>query len=60
MAWFYPEPTPRYGALREHISFYPGRVDAAWLDDELVSAQESDFYGGWISAGLIGSCSLRR
>jgi uncharacterized protein (DUF427 family) len=54
VAWFYPEPTPGYEVLREHISFYPGRVDAAWLDDELVSAQESDFYGGWISAGLIG------
>ena len=54
VAWFYPAPTPGYEALREHISIYPGRVDAAWLDDELVSAQESDFYGGWISADLIG------
>jgi uncharacterized protein (DUF427 family) len=54
VAWFYSEPRRGYEALREHISFYPGRVDAAWLDDELVSAQESDFYGGWISAGLIG------
>ena len=54
VGWFYPEPTRGYEALRDHISFYPGRLDAAWLDDELVSAQESDFYGGWISERLIG------
>jgi uncharacterized protein (DUF427 family) len=54
VAWFYPEPMRGYEALRHHISFYPGRLDEAWLDDELVSAQESDFYGGWISEGLIG------
>jgi uncharacterized protein (DUF427 family) len=41
-------------ALRDHVAFYPGRVDAAWLDDERVQAQQGDFYGGWITADLIG------
>ena len=41
-------------ALRDHLAFYPGRVDAAWLDDERVAAQEGDFYGGWITADLVG------
>ena len=35
-------------------SFYPGRADAAWLDDEPVQAQDGDFYGGWITSDLIG------
>jgi len=54
VAWTYPEPSPGYEALRDHVAFYPGRVDAAWMDDERVLAQEGDFYGGWITADLIG------
>ena len=54
VAWTYPEPFPGYDALKGHFAFYPGRADAAWLDEERVLAQAGDFYGGWISAGLIG------
>jgi uncharacterized protein (DUF427 family) len=53
-AWTYPEPSRTYAALRDHVAFYPGRVDAAWLDDERVVAQPGDFYGGWITADLVG------
>jgi hypothetical protein len=34
--------------------FYPGRVDAAWIGDERVQGQDSDFYGGWITTDLVG------
>ena len=54
VAWSFPEPTAGYEALRDHLAFYPGRVDAAWMDDEQVHAQEGDFYGGWITADLVG------
>jgi len=54
IGWTYASPSPGYEALRNHIAFYPGRVDGAWLDDELVEAQPSDFYGGWITADLVG------
>ncbi len=54
VGWTYPDPSPAYAALRDHVAFYPGRVDAAWLDDEPVEAQPSDFYGGWITADLVG------
>jgi hypothetical protein len=40
--------------LADHVAFYPGRVDAAWLDDERVLAQTGDFYGGWITTQLVG------
>ena len=40
--------------LAQHVSFYPGRVDAAWLDDERVVAQPGDFYGGWITSDVRG------
>ncbi|HUO69871.1 MAG TPA: DUF427 domain-containing protein [Solirubrobacteraceae bacterium] len=54
VGWCYPHPAPEYEALRDHVAFYPGRVDAACLDDERVHAQESDFYGGWITSDLFG------
>jgi uncharacterized protein (DUF427 family) len=54
VGWTYSDPTPGYEALRDHVAFYPGRVDAAWLGDERVYAQDGDFYGGWITRDLIG------
>jgi len=54
IGWTYADPSSGYEALRDHIAFYPGRVDAAWLDDERVTAQPGDFYGGWITADLVG------
>ena len=54
VGWFYPEPVKAYAALRDHVAFYPGRVDEAWVGDERVTAQDGDFYGGWITADLVG------
>ena len=54
VAWSYPEPTPGYEALRDHLSFYPGRVDACFVGDERVRAQEGGFYGGWITSEIVG------
>ena len=53
-AWYYPSPSAAFAALRDHVSFYPGRMDACWLDEERVQAQPGDFYGGWITADVIG------
>ncbi len=53
-AWTYPDPAPGYEALRGHVAFYPGRMDACLLGGERVQAQEGDFYGGWITADLRG------
>ncbi|MBA3747682.1 MAG: DUF427 domain-containing protein [Solirubrobacterales bacterium] len=52
--WTYREPVPAYAALRDHVAVYPGRMDACWLDEELVRAQEGDFYGGWITDDVAG------
>lgn len=54
IGWRYGDPAPGYGALAGAIALYPGRLEAAWLDDELVLAQPGDFYGGWISSDLVG------
>jgi uncharacterized protein (DUF427 family) len=54
VAWSYPEPSPGYEGLREHLAFYASRVDECWVDEEQVQAQEGDFYGGWRTANLTG------
>jgi len=53
-AWTYRAPVAAFAALRAHVSFYPSRMDACWLDDERVQSQDGDFYGGWITADLVG------
>jgi uncharacterized protein (DUF427 family) len=52
--WSYADPSPAYRSLQNYFAFYPGRVDACYLDDERVEAQEGDFYGGWITADIVG------
>lgn len=53
-AWVYPAPTGGYDALGGYLSFYPGRVDACFVDDERVRAQAGQFYGGWITSDVVG------
>ncbi len=53
-AWTYPEPSPRFAPIKDHIALYPGRMDACYVDDEKVQAQEGDFYGGWITSEIVG------
>jgi uncharacterized protein (DUF427 family) len=53
-AWCYPSPVSAYEALRDHVAFYPGRVDACYVDDEQVQPQAGDFYGGWITREIAG------
>lgn len=54
VGWTYPHPVAAYAALRDHVAFYPSRMDACWLDDESVQPQAGDFYGGWVTAELRG------
>jgi hypothetical protein len=37
-----------------HIAFYPGKMDARFVNGEQVQAQEDDFYGGWITGEIVG------
>lgn len=53
-AWGYPAPTKRFTALRDHISVYASSMDACYVGEERVQAQEGDFYGGWITSKIVG------
>ena len=53
-AWYYPSPSPRFTALEDHVSLYPGHMDVCFVGDARVDAQEGDFYGGWITPEIVG------
>ena len=53
-AWSYPQPTQAFMAVKDHLSFYASRVDGCWVDGERVRPQPGDFYGGWITASVVG------
>ena len=53
-AWYYPQPNAQYAAIKNYIAFYPGKMDACYVDDERVTPQSGDFYGGWITSEVVG------
>ena len=53
-AWAYAQPVASYTALRDHVAFYPQRVDACFLGEERIEPNAGDFYGGWITSDLEG------
>lgn len=54
VAWSYPRPTAGFVPLKDHLAFYPSRVDECFVDGERVQAQPGDFYGGWITSRVRG------
>jgi len=54
VCWRYPKPSKRFEAIKDYIAFYPSRMDACYVNDELVKSQEGDFYGGWITSNIVG------
>ena len=52
--WLYPDPSPAYAMLRDHVAIYAGRMEACYVGDERVTPQPGGFYGGWITAAFVG------
>jgi uncharacterized protein (DUF427 family) len=58
-AWFYPNPTPGFAAIKDYVAFYAGRMqvkngDGCFVDGERVTPQPGGFYGGWITRDVSG------
>lgn len=53
-AWAYPDPVPAFASLAGYVAFYPGAMDACFVDDERVTPQPGGFYGGWITGDVVG------
>ena len=53
-AWSYPTPSARFAALKDHVAFYAGHMDACFVGEVRVLPQPGDFYGGWVTPNLRG------
>lgn len=53
-AWRYLDPTPDFVPIKEYYGFIAALMDACYVNDELVTPQSGDFYGGWITADIVG------
>ncbi|MCU1425715.1 MAG: hypothetical protein JWM51_2006 [Microbacteriaceae bacterium] len=52
--WEYPDPSPGFEPLVDHIAVYPAAMDSCELDGERVTAQSGGFYGGWVTNRVVG------
>ena len=52
--WTYPEPRAGYEPIAGHLAFYAQRLDECRVDGELVRPNPGLFYGGWITADVVG------
>jgi uncharacterized protein (DUF427 family) len=53
-AWQYFEPTTDFLAIQDYYGFFANVMDACYVNDEPVTPQPGDFYGGWITADIVG------
>lgn len=53
-AWSYPAPVAAFANLKDFVAFFAHAMDACYVNDERVLAQEGDFYGGWITSTIVG------
>jgi uncharacterized protein (DUF427 family) len=53
-AWSYLNPVPSFLAIKNCVSFYPGLMDACYVEGEKVKPQPGNFYGGWITSEIVG------
>lgn len=53
-AWSYPDPTPAFAPLRDHLAFYAGKMDACLVDGDRAEPQPGSFYGGWVTPEISG------
>ena len=54
VGWHYPSPRKGYEALADHFVFYASKLDQCLVNDEIATAQDGDFYGGWITSNIKG------
>jgi uncharacterized protein (DUF427 family) len=54
IAWYYPQPTPTFEAIKDYLAFYAAPMDACYVNGEKVTPQPGGFYGGWITNDIVG------
>lgn len=52
--WSYPDPTPGFADIADHVAVYAGMMQACFVDEDRVEPQPGGFYGGWVTPELVG------
>lgn len=47
--WRYPAPAPGCEALACHLAFFPGKMDACYVDGVRVHSRRGDVSGAWVT-----------
>ena len=53
VAWSYTQPLPGFERLRDHIAFYPSKLEC-FVAGVRALPQPGRFYAGWITPELVG------
>ena len=53
-AWYYSKPIKGFESITHYVAFYAAKMDACYVNGEKVQAQQSEFYGGWITRRVVG------
>jgi uncharacterized protein (DUF427 family) len=53
-AWRYVASTGSFAPIAGHVAFYAGPMDRCTVGGEIVTPQPGNFYGGWITPGIVG------
>ncbi len=54
VAWTYKRPSPSFQPIQDHVAFYAWAMDQCRVDGEVATPQPGRFYGGWITADVVG------
>ncbi len=54
VGWDYPDPAGGFEAIRDHVAVYAAPFDEVTIDGEPVTPQPGGFYGGWVTADVVG------
>ncbi|GAA4748745.1 DUF427 domain-containing protein [Nocardioides endophyticus] len=52
--WYYELPSPGFEVIAGAVAVMPALVDRCTVDGEVVVPQPGGFYGGWITARIVG------
>jgi uncharacterized protein (DUF427 family) len=52
--WTYRRPSPSFAPIAGYLAFYAQRVDLCTVGGDVVSPNDGDFYGGWITPRVVG------
>jgi uncharacterized protein (DUF427 family) len=53
-AWSYPDPTPDFVPIADHVAVYCAPMDACFVGPEQARPQPGGFYGGWVTDAVVG------